>query len=333
MTVAIPTFGARPRYLAEAIESVLGQTMGDIEVFVSNDGPDGETSDLVGSFVDPRLEYLRQPIPTLHANLNHCLSLGSAPFLAICQDDDFWLPHNLERLVETMDRHPEVGLAHAAMRVIDQDGYVLHEWKGPRELANDTVEPGAIFIRRSMASVNRVNMSSALIRREILRNDRFQTADDTLCDTGLWMRLARRGDVAFLAEPLTALRAHADTASVREGINDELRRPTLHEIRLTQHVKKRFLAEIGYEGAELEELRALAQRWGQRQLLNIVVETTSPARSPVATLRGLREAVRIEPSLLGRLRTWRVFLASLVGSRGRRVARRLLRPPRPTAAG
>lgn len=333
VTVAIPTFGGRPRFLAEAIRSVLGQTIEDIEVFVSDDGPTGETPHLVASFDDPRLKYLRQPIPTLHANLNHCLSLGTAPLLAICQDDDLWLPQNLERLVEAMDRYPNVGLAHAAMRVVDQDGYVLQERKGPGELANDTVEPGEVFIRRSMTSVNRVNMSSALIRRTILAEETFQTADDILCDTGMWMRLARRCDVAFVAEPLTALRAHPGSTSVREGINDQLRRPTLHEIRIAQRVKERFLAEFGYGGAELNELRGLARGWAKRQLVSIVVQTTSPGRSPVATFKALREAVEIEPLILGRLRTWRVLLASLIGPRGRRVARRLLRRPRPTAIG
>jgi hypothetical protein len=306
----------------------LGQTVQDIEVFVSDDGPTGETAHLVASFDDPRLKYLRQPNPTLHANLNHCLSLGTAPLLAICQDDDFWLPHNLERLVEIMDRYPNVGLAHAAMRVVDQDGHVLQERKGPGELANDTVERGEVFIRRSMTSVNRVNMSSALIRRTILSDETFRTEDDVLCDTGMWMRLARRCDVAFLVEPLTALRTHSGSASVREGINDELRRPTLHEIRIAQQVKERFLAEFGYGGRELKELRGLARRWAKRQLVTIVVQTTSPGRSPVATFKGLREAVQIEPSVLGRVRTWRVMLASLVGNRGRRVARYVLRLPR-----
>lgn len=54
-------------------------------------------------------------------------------------------------------------------------------------------------------------MSSALIRRSALGSERFREADDVLCDTGLWMRLARLGDVAFISEPLTALRVHGET--------------------------------------------------------------------------------------------------------------------------
>ena len=335
VTVSIPTCCNRARFLGEAVESVLAQTREDIEVFVSNNGSTDESASLVASFDDPRLQYLILPQPgSMYANLNRCLHLGTAPFVAICQDDDFWLPNNLEKLVEMMDLYPDAVLAHAAYRHVDPDGHVLMERNAPRGLTSDTVESGEVFIRRSMASVNRVNMSSALIRRTALADDRFRKEDDISCDTGLWLRLARRGDVAFVAQPLTALRVHPHSVAVIEGSSvPETRSATLHAVRLAQLVKERFLAEFGYQGKELHELRMLARRWAQHELLNMVVRNTSPARSPVATFKGLRDAVQIEPSLLGRLRTWRVFLASLVGSRGRRVARRLLRHPRPAAFG
>jgi glycosyltransferase involved in cell wall biosynthesis len=324
VTVAIPTYGNRPRFLSEAIVSVLGQTMEDIEVFVSNDGPTDEPASLVASFDDPRLKYVRQPIPTIHANLTHCLRLGTAPLVAICQDDDYWFPSNVERLIETMSRHPRVGVVHAAFHIVDRDGQVQREnvaWSG---WTGDTIEPGNVFIRRSMSTVNAINMSSALLRRAAVEGDSFDTADDVLCDTGMWLRLARQWDVGYVGEPLTALRVHSDTVSVAEGINDESRRTTMYEVRLAQQVKQRFLAGYHIGDADLHELRDLARRWAQHELLNIVVRDTSPRRSPIATLSSLRQAIQIEVSLLRRMRTWRVLLASLVGSRGRLVARRLI---------
>ena len=334
VTVAIPTCCDRARYVGEAIESVLGQTERDIEVFVSNNGSTDDTETVVASFGDPRLHYAALPNPGgVHLNLNTCLGLGTAPFLAICQDDDYWFPTNLERLLDVMDRHRDVGLAHGAFHMVDSDGRNLREQISWTRLTEDTIEPGEVFIERSIAAINRVNMSSALIRRTVLGKETFRTEDDVLCDTGMWMRLARRGDVAYVSEPLTALRVHPDSSSVREGINDESRRTTLHEVRLAQIVKERFLSEYGYEGAELQGFRTLARAWAQHELLNIVVRTTSPQRSPVDTFTGLREAIGIEPSLLRKPRTWRVFVASLAGDRGRSVVRRLLGLPRTTVLG
>lgn len=333
VSVAIPTFGSRPRFLSEAIESVLGQTMEDIEIFVSDDGPTDETAVQVASFDDPRLKYVRQPIPTLHANLNHCLRLGTAPFVAICQDDDYWFPNNLERLVETMRRHPRVGVAHGAFHIVDADGHTQREnvaWSG---WSGDTIETGRVFIRRSMSTVNAINMSSAIFRRTAVEDASFDAADDVLCDAGMWLRLARHWDVGYVAEPLTALRVHPDAVSVVEGINDASRHTTMYEVRLAQQVKRRFLAGSQFGDADLQEVRSLARLWAQHELLNIVVRTTSPRRSLVATLSALREAIQIEPSLLRVTRTWRVFLASLVGSRGRHFVRRLLSRSRSRGLG
>lgn len=329
VTVGIPTYGNRAHFLAESVRGVLEQTFGDIEVFVSNDGSTDETPSVVASFADPRLHYVELAQPGgLHANLNRCLHIGTAPLVAICQDDDLWMPDNLARLVKVMRDHPEVGLAHGAFSWIDPKGNKLREWSAWGGWRTDTIESGEEFIHRSMAGVNRVNMSSALIRRSTLGEEVFRREDGALCDSGMWLRLALRGDVAFVEDPLTALRIHPDSASVRGGINSaELRETTILEVHLAQHVKKRFLREAGYRASEIRRHLKLSRRWARTALLRIVTRETAPTRSPTATADLLLEAARIEPSLFVSVRTWRVFLASLVGGRGRRIVRRLVGSP------
>lgn len=320
--------GNRGRFLREAIASVLGQTVANIEVFVSNNGPNDETvSSLVASFDDRRLTYVELPTRGLHANLNNCLHIGTAPLVAICQDDDVWLPWNLEKLIEAMGRDSSIGLAHAAFDMIDAEGSVLREkvfW-GPVEGA--PVESGQVFIRRSMSTGTRVNMSSALIRREAVAMDSFREEEGVACDVGFWLRLARRGNVAFVSEALTALRVHSEAASVVQGINDEHRRPVMKEVQVAQEAKNRFLTEFELDPRERRELEKLARSWAQHELLDIAVRTTSPERSLLATVEALVMADQIEPSVLQMPRTYRILLASLVGRGGRRVVRRLLGLP------
>lgn len=327
VTVAIATCCDRSRLLAEAIRGVISQTLEDIEIFVSNDGSTDDTPAVVASFEDPRLQLLELPQPGgLHANLNSCLRLGTAPYVAICQDDDIWLPRNLERLMATMEAHPKVVLAHGAFRWIDEHGNLLKEWSAWGAPKHDTVASGDEFIMWSMRGINKVNMSSALMRRSAVQHEAFKKEDDVLCDTGMWMRLARHGDVAFVAEPLSSLRIHARTISVRSGTNEpELRGRTLREIELAQKAKERFLLEAGYVGDELRTHQAASRSWVRSELLRLVTRNTSPARSTAATLRLLYRAIRIEPSLAIFPRTWRVAFASAVGSKGRGLFRRLQR--------
>jgi glycosyltransferase involved in cell wall biosynthesis len=332
VSVGVPTMGNRPHFLRQAIRSILQQTVENIEVFVSDNGPTSETFALVDSFGDLRLTYVKLPTPGLHANLNHCLRLGSAPFVAICQDDDYWLPTNLEKLIHAI-RSPRVGVSHGAFDLVDGEGRVLRRqaaWSGWRE---DTIESSRAFTRRAMATVNPINMSSALFRRSALDETPFRIDDDVLCDTGLWLRLAQQWDVAFVGKTLSAFRVHPGAVSVVEGINDEFRHTTMYEIDLAQRVKKNFLGEYQGGAAESRHLWSLARRWAQHELLNVVVRVTSPERSPTATLKALRAAVTIEPSLLRLPRSYRIMLASLAGSRGRNTVRRMLGlPPIPTSS-
>ena len=59
VTVLVPTRD-RSRYLGEAIDSVLGQTFTDLELFVIDDGSTDDTRGLVCAIDDPRLRYLHQ---------------------------------------------------------------------------------------------------------------------------------------------------------------------------------------------------------------------------------------------------------------------------------
>lgn len=324
VTASIPTHGDRSHYLMEAVRGVVSQTMSDIEVYVSNDRGADSTPSVVSSFNDARLHHVVLPPPGgLHANLNACLRFGSAPYVAICQDDDVWFPNNLARLVDVMERHPNVVLAHGAFRWIDAGGQTLRTWSAWGQLHTDIVETGSDFILRSMAAINRVNMSSALIRRSALGSERFREADDVLCDTGLWMRLARRGDIAFVAEPLTALRIHGQTASVRAGTNEpELRGRTLREIELAQQAKKHFLSEYGYRGKRLKLHRRTARRWGIDEIVRLSKRNRSS--DPFSTTKTLLRGARIAPMLIISPAAWRAAVGGLLGDRASSLLRNLL---------
>lgn len=328
VTVAIPTHN-RADLLRQALRSVLEQSLTDIEVVVSDNASTDETPDVVASFDDPRVRYLRLDRNLgVAGNLSRCLRLGIAPFLAILQDDDLMLPRNLERKVEVLERHPNVGVVHASFHVIGLDGRVLRENVNWCRSDADTIESGALFVRRSIAEASRINMSAAVLRRSVVEDDRFDEADGPGAeDYGLWLRIARRSDIAFLLDTLSCLRVHDEADSVQVGVNvikEGGYHMTLAQLALAQRVKERFLMAGRYTAAERRELRRLARAWGHRQILRLVLAETLPDRSPVETFRLLLEGARIEPGILVSRKAARVMLASMVGARGRQLAHRIL---------
>ncbi|MHB8756073.1 MAG: glycosyltransferase family 2 protein, partial [Candidatus Acidiferrales bacterium] len=59
VSVVIPTFN-RGWIIGEALQSVFAQTLQDFEVIVVDDGSRDNTAEVVRSFTDPRLKYIKK---------------------------------------------------------------------------------------------------------------------------------------------------------------------------------------------------------------------------------------------------------------------------------
>ena len=95
VSVVIPTY-ARPDLVTRAVRSVLAQTITDIEVIVVVDGPDDETCDALAAIGDGRVRVvvLAEKGGAPNAR-NTGARLARAPWTALLDDDDEWLPHKL----------------------------------------------------------------------------------------------------------------------------------------------------------------------------------------------------------------------------------------------
>ena len=97
VSVIIPTFH-RPTLVGRAVESVLAQTVADIEVIVVVDSRDDATVEALGTIRDPRLAV---HVPDRHLGnadaRNVGVGLARSPWIAFLDDDDDWFPNKLER--------------------------------------------------------------------------------------------------------------------------------------------------------------------------------------------------------------------------------------------
>jgi glycosyltransferase involved in cell wall biosynthesis len=318
VTVAIPTRN-RARLLRECLRSVLDQTLTDIEVFVSDNASTDDTAHVVASFNDPRLHYapLEQNVG-LYGNGTRCLRLGTAPYLAVFHDDDLMLPKNLERKLEVLERYPNVGIVHSDFHLIGADGQTLVEnlsWAG---LETDTIEPGQAFILRAMTESPWVVVASVVIRRSLVEGEQYEEADGPDSDLALWLRVARRADIAFLSEPLVGYRYHPDSETARQGLSaseSPVPQMTIEAVAAVQQIKKRFLNKYGRELPDVHKVRAASRRWNRKHLLRVIKSATRRHHSPVVTWRLFLAAARVEPTLLLDPKAIRYLKASTVGSR------------------
>jgi len=104
VSVIIPAYNAA-RFLAETLRSALGQTLGDIEVIVVDDGSKDDTAEVARSF--PAVRYVHQKNAGVSAARNTGAAHATGEFLAFLDSDDLWHPDKLRQQVEALRQHPQ----------------------------------------------------------------------------------------------------------------------------------------------------------------------------------------------------------------------------------
>jgi glycosyltransferase involved in cell wall biosynthesis len=121
ISVVIPTYN-RANYLPQAIDSVLAQTCGPVEIVVVDDGSTDDTRKVVRAYGN-RVRYVyTQNGGVAHArNVGTCQSRGE--YVTYLDSDDVLYPYMLELESRVLDRHPDVGVVYAEMSAFDDEGF------------------------------------------------------------------------------------------------------------------------------------------------------------------------------------------------------------------
>jgi glycosyltransferase involved in cell wall biosynthesis len=210
--VVIPTYNRAPM-LVEAIRSVQRQTFRDWEMIVVDDGSTDETPRVIRPYLSG-LVYLRQERHGVAAARNSGIQNSCGTYVAFLDSDDLWLPRKLERQLEFLESHPEVGLLYARMWSYSLDSPQKRRLE-PRCVARSFEE--------LLNGPNSVTTSTVLIRRDCLEKVGLFNPDlPAVEDHELWLRVARRHAIGFLDEPLAEYRRHgasstADPVRLYEG--------------------------------------------------------------------------------------------------------------------
>lgn len=96
-TVLMPLFNGKA-YLSQAMESILGQTFGDFELLVIDDGSTDDGPNIVKGYRDPRIRLLANDTNLgIAATLNRGIGLARGKYVARMDCDDISMPHRLEK--------------------------------------------------------------------------------------------------------------------------------------------------------------------------------------------------------------------------------------------
>ncbi|MDR2387350.1 MAG: glycosyltransferase [Deltaproteobacteria bacterium] len=257
VTALISTFN-RPKYLAEAIESIRAQTLADWELIVLNDGG-VDVADVVANFADPRIVYVPDTVNKGAAiRFNQGLKLAKGDYVVYLGDDDTFYPNHFEVLSKALDENPEIGMAYSDLYAVSS---IADGKTGERHILDKQMLVSRDFNREFMFHYNHVLHVSLMHRREAaLRVGGFDEEVKVLIEWSLNRRMAFIYDFLHVEIPTGEYHMpvfKSDRISVRERRNKESYQHNLRRIRCN-------LPSEPWPKVEKIDLLYLVDHWGEK---------------------------------------------------------------------
>jgi len=276
------------KFIREAIESVLAQTVAPAEFIVVDDGSTDETSQIAEAF---GVRVIRQANAGLAGARNRCVVEASQPWVAFIDNDDLWEPRKIESQMQIAASNPEVGIVTCNFAVFDERGPVvssgIEKYRRDYDRQPKRQCSGGVIVdqlNEGFAAAHYFLLPSYLM----VRRDLLQAAgmfDETLAaaeDFDCFMRVMAAAPLAIADQILVRRREHANNVSSSVVAN------TLHCLAATYKVLEH--PEL-YPPATV----SLCRRWLPSNLRHAAARQLSVGNRTEAR-RLLRESAKLELS-------------------------------------
>ncbi|MDR3710325.1 MAG: glycosyltransferase [Capsulimonadaceae bacterium] len=195
------------RFIKDAIDSVLRQSVANWELIISDDASTDGTAEIVKPYLtDTRIRYVRHDDNLGQAgNWGFLLLSGTAPVVAVLHADDWWQDNTAEELLAAFDSEPAVDLVCgewwryyvATGKCVVPSRKIAHSLSGELELLRQAAEFTCLV---SASAVRRTLVERAGLPDKSLSHTVDYHYFLTLC--------AHARKVASISHPLTMYRVH-----------------------------------------------------------------------------------------------------------------------------
>ena len=250
-------------YIAEAIDSVFGQTADDLEVIVVEGAAEATVQAVLDRYLG-RIRRIGLSGSTLGAALNAGISAARGEFVAFLDSDDVRLPHKLSRQLAWLDGNDRFGFAYGNVRLLSLGGIL-----SPPVLAPEQIVRGSVL--RTIVRGMCIHPSTLVVRRVWFERVGLFDGTRTVCeDYPFLLTLAGQTEAVCDPEPICLIRSHPGQANKRDApyvyestiatLEALLRRPGLSlGVRLEAHRSiaryHTYLARRHVEGGRSDEAR------------------------------------------------------------------------------
>lgn len=184
VTVLMPVYNAE-KYLSAAIDSILAQTYTNIEFLIINDGSTDNSESIIKEYLSKNvmIVYVKNESNIkLIATLNKGVGIAKGKYIVRMDADDISKSFRIEKQVEYMEKHPNVGVCGSYFTVFGEE--IKKSYTVRRPLGNQEIKASMLFTN-ALGHPNVIIRRSVMMDNHVFYNNRFYRIEDW----GLWTEL------------------------------------------------------------------------------------------------------------------------------------------------
>lgn len=215
VSVVMPTYN-RADLVQRAIRSVLSQTFEDFELIIVDDGSTDDTANVLQKFarLDKRIRLLKNDTNKgISYSRNKGQQAARGQYIFILDSDDQALPLTLERLINVMEKNPQLDAVSGGFYYEDTPDAIEQSLKTPAQNFSINLNPSQM--RLCMLFTCCMRNTGAMIRASFVKKNRIRYDTHLMAaeDYDYWKQmLLNGGNLANVAEPLSIIRFHSTNA-------------------------------------------------------------------------------------------------------------------------
>ena len=196
------------RFLEPAVNSVINQTYKNWELIIVDDCSTDNTDEVVASFTDKRIKYLKNKKNCGAAlTRNRALCEAQGEWIAFLDSDDLWKAQKLERQIKFMKKHNLTFSYHEYIKIDEESNPLNIYVSGPEIVTKRRMYnygyPGCLTFMYSAKEIGLIQI------KDIKKNN----------DYAILLKLCKKADCYLLKESLAEYRIRKKSIS-----HDKLRK-------------------------------------------------------------------------------------------------------------
>jgi len=223
------------KYLREAIDSTLAQTFTDFELIIWDDASTDNSWEIIQSYDDPRIKAFRNDQQRRGIyGINKAISeVAQGEYIAIHHSDDVWEPDKLEKQVEFLAGHSDIGavftnalaIGEDSKPFIDETHFYYKRFDQPNRTRHE-------WLRYFYEKGNALCHPSVLIRKQCYMDcGLYRYGLAQIGDLDMWIRLTLKHQIHVIQDRLVRFRVRSNESNT-SGNRPQTRSRGLYEFTL-----------------------------------------------------------------------------------------------------